>query len=238
MKGWISGLVALALLAGGVGQAGATIIQLASPAGFNGVDTTLNYPGADGTTTAYPLVLSGGGNTLTFTDANSQAFLRVDQGNTWTPGAYPNGTTLIWNLDPNTNQTGGAVTITFASGVHEVGFSVQQDNTNTGTTTWTFGVNGASTGFTAAASNTAGAPNGVLTFIGLQDTADNGITSLTISSTDTSSLGKANDFVLGPVTFGVQQQAAVPEPSPLVLGGLCSLGAVVVGWRRRARAAA
>jgi hypothetical protein len=223
-----------------VGQAGATIIQLASPAGFNGVDTTAIYTGNDngnGTDVLNsPYVLSAGGNTLTFTNTGGQ-FLRADQGNTWTPGAYPNGTKLLWNINPNTNQAQGPITITFATGVHEFGFSVQQDNSNAGTTTWTFGVNGNSSGFTASAANGPVNTNGVLTFIGLQDTADNGITSLTISSSDTSSLGLANDFVLGPVTFGPQQVATVPEPSPLVLGGLCSLGLFVARRLRRSRAA-
>src|SRR4051794_8352569 len=114
MKGWIPGLLALALLAGWVRQAGATIIQLTSPAGFNGVDTTATYPGNDGDVLTSPLAVSAGGNTLTFTNTGGQ-FLRVDQGTSWTPGAYPNGTKLLLNINPNTNQPQGPITISFAT---------------------------------------------------------------------------------------------------------------------------
>ena len=242
MKGWITGLLALALLTGGVGPASAAIVQVLTMGGLNPGDTTATYPGADGSTFANGGTVTAGGNTLTFTDANAQPFFRADQGNTWTPGAYPNGTKLLWNFDPVTNNTsGGPVTISLATGVTELGLSLQQDDTHAGTTTFTFqGFNGATAGptFTVTSVNDANPPNGTLSFVGLQGTAGDVITRIVISSTDTSSFGTANDFVLGPVTFA----SSVPEPSPLALGSLCTLGLLVLGgrsrWRRRAVAAA
>jgi hypothetical protein len=238
MKRWISGLAALALLSSGAGQASAQIIQLTSPAGFNGTDTTANYTGNDGDSLASPYALSAGGNTLTFTNAAAQAFLRADQGNTWTPGGYPNGTKLLWNLNPNTNVSGGAVTISFATSVHELGLSLQQDNTGAGNTTFSFqGFIGAtpSATFTVTTSN----PSNALAFVGVQDTIDNGITKLVISSVDSGNSSFNNDFVLSPVTFGRAIVATVPEPSPLALGGLCALGLLALGlWGRRRSVAA
>jgi hypothetical protein len=244
MKGWMTGLLALPLLIGGVGPASASIVQVLTPAGLDPGDTTATYPGVDGSTFPNGGTVTAAGTTLTFTDANAQPFLRVDQGNTWTPGAYPNGTKLLWNFDPATNTAGGPVTINLTPGVGELGLSLQQDDTHAGTTTFTFqGFNGATAGptFTVTSVNDANPPNGNLSFVGLQGTAGDVITRIVISSSDTSSFGTANDFVLGPVTFG-PPAASVPEPSPLALGSLCTLGLLVLGgrsqWRRRTVAVA
>jgi hypothetical protein len=240
MKGWTAGLLGLAILFSGAAPSHAAIIQLLSTGSLNPGDTTVTYPGIDGLTLASGFTISGGGNTVTFSDANSQAFLRADQGNTWTPGAYPNTTKLIWNLNPNTNVSGGAVTISFSTPVHEVGLSVQQDDNVSGSTTFSFqGFNGAtpSSTFTVVSSNTAGAPNGTLSFIGVGATSTDTISKIVISSSDTGP-GLANDFVLGPVTFSTTA-TSVPEPSPLLLGGLATSGLFVAGqWRRRRQTAA
>src|SRR4029078_8000666 len=117
---------ALALALTTVGQASASIIQLTSPGDLSGSDTTAIYTGADGDVVASPYSLTAGGNTLTFTATTGVQFLRVDQGTSWS-GSFPDGTKLLWGLDPVAN-VGSPISISLASGVTEVGLSVQQDH--------------------------------------------------------------------------------------------------------------
>src|SRR5260370_29655014 len=117
MKHWIWGLAAAELLMHGASEARASIVQLFSPASLDPGDATAIYSGNDGTHVASGVTASAGGNTLTFTDLPTVGFLRADQGASWTPGAFPNGTKLLWDIDPTGSFYGGPVTISLASGV-------------------------------------------------------------------------------------------------------------------------
>jgi hypothetical protein len=226
------GLAAVALLAGGVGQAQAGFVQLTSPGDLNPGDTTAIYTGSDGDVVPSPYVLAAGGNTLTFTALTGVQFQRVDQGVSWN-GAFDPGTKLLWTLDPAAN-TGSAVGVGFASAVQEVGVLVQQDNPVD--TTFTAQVfNGATLGLTIMVTvpdNGTGAGN--LGFIGFRATGSDVITSITISSVDSVNSAFNNDFAMGPVVFGaVSPPPVVPEPTSLVLGGFAALGVLGYGFLRR-----
>ena len=245
MKRGITALAALTLLLGGIVPARASIVLISSAAGLSPTDTTTGpYPGADGSSFASGSTLSAGGNTLTFTNANAQDFLRTDQDVSWY-GAYPTGTQLIQNLLPGTvppnnpgGTPGGTVTVAFASPVAEFGVSVQQDNAGSGSTTFTLTAYtaGGPTPFVLSAVLNS---NNVLTFLGAKDsTGAASITRFTISSTDSGNSSYNNDFVLGPVTFGgAPEVGSVPEPATLVS---CVLGvvALLAGGLPRRRAAA
>jgi hypothetical protein len=235
MKHWITALAGAALLLSGVGHAQASIVQLLSASSLNPADSTAIYPGNDGDREPSGVTASAGGNTLTFTDTATVGFLRADQGNTWNPGAFPNGTKLLWDIDSTGSFYGGPVTIAFNSSVHEAGLFVQQDQPDNTTFSVT-AFNGATSFGPFNVSVLAGTGNGNLGFLGVQATGSDVITKLVISSVDSVNTTFNNDFAMGPVTFG-SGGAAVPEPSTLALAGVCTLGLFVYG-RRRQRAAA
>src|SRR5262249_12752088 len=223
MRHAILGLMALALLAAGAGPAQAGFVQLLSPSDLDPSDTTAIYAGNDGDVVPSPVMLAAGGNTLTFTALTGVQFQRVDQGVSWTPGAFPDGTKLLWTLDPAAN-VGSAVSIGFATGVTEMGLQVQQDNLADTTFTATV-FNGANQGLQVMVTVPNGTGNGNLGFIGFRATGSDIITSITISSTDSTDSSFDNDFAMGPVTFSVPgPPPAVPEPSSVVLAGFSTLG--------------
>jgi len=230
MRYAISALAALALLLVGAGQSTASIFQLSSPGDLSGSDTTAIYTGSDGDIVSSPYSLAAGTNTLTFTATTGVQFQRVDQGISWS-GDFPAGTKLLWSLDPDAN-TGSPMSIGFASGVSEVGLSVQQDHLANTTFTAT-----AFSGTTAELTITVTVPgSGGLGFIGFKDTVDSSITSILISSVDSVDPSFNNDFAMGPVTFGNPgPPPGTPEPSALAIAGVSTLGLMLYGYRRRTR---
>jgi len=126
---------------------------------------------------------------------------------------FPVGTTLLINQD-------GPLTITFSTGIREVGLFAQSVAFDF--ETFSFNVfQGASTlgTFTVGPADNTGSP-GVALFIGTRATGGDLITRLTISSTSSSDPSFDNFFVAGPVTVGQAAAAApVPEPTSLLLLG-------------------
>jgi hypothetical protein len=232
MKHTILGLAALAFLVVGVRPAQAGFVQLLSPADLNPGDTTATYGGSDGDLVPSPLDLPAGGNTLTFTALTGVQFQRADQGVSWT-GAFPNGTKLLWTLDPAAN-TGSAVSIGSAKALTEVGLQVQQDNP-VDTTFQAKVFNGNTLGLTIMVTvPDSGTGPGNLGFIGFRATGSDVITSIQISSTDSVNAAFNNDFAMGPVSFGqVTPPPPVPEPSSIVLGGFSVMGLLACGLLRR-----
>jgi hypothetical protein len=232
LKYLIPSLAVAALVLGGGGAAQAGFIQLFSPGDLNPGDTTAIYAGADGDVVPSPVMLSAGGNTLTFTTDTGGNFQRVDQGTSWT-GAFPNGTKLLWTLDPVTNM-GSSVTIGFTNPILEVGLQVQQDHAVD--TTFTASVfSGATNELTIMVTvPDSGSGPGNLGFIGFRATGGDTITSISISSVDSSNPDPSfnSDFAMGPVTFG-SPQTIVPEPSSLVLGGFSTLWLIAFRFLRR-----
>jgi len=233
MRNVFSSLAALALALGAVGRAPASIVQLPSPGDLSGSDTTAIYTGADGDVVASPYTLTAGGNTLTFTATTGVQFLRVDQGTSWS-GDFPDGTKLLWSLDPDAN-VGSPMSISFASGVSEVGLSVQPDHIADTTFTAT-----AFSGTTAELTIMFTVPgSGGLGFIGFKDTVDSSITSILISSVDSLDSSFNNDFAMGPVTFGnPPTPPGIPEPSTFAIASVSTLGMFLGGYLRRKRTAA
>jgi hypothetical protein len=232
MRHNIVGLAALALLLGGVSRAQAGFVQLTSASQLNSGDTTAIYTGSDGDVEASPYSITAGGNTLTFTTADGGNMVRADQGNSWNPGAFPNGTKLLVSVDPNSG-IGSAITITFSTGVPELGLSVQQSAPTETTFTATVSGTAPSLMGTVVVPDTGG--NGSLGFIGFAGTSGSLITSLVISSSDGNSADDSQ-FAMGPVTFGPPIITVIPEPSTLALAGSAVLGLLayrVIGLRRR-----
>ena len=237
MKRCLAMLAAMTLLLTVLGQARAGLIQLSSSSQLDAGDTTALYTGNDGDPIAPPYALSAGGNTLTFTNSNGTDFQRVDEGASWTPGAFLNGTKLLWNLDNISNNPNGAVTISLATGVGELGLSVQpESNDNTTFTITPFSGLTSFGPFTVTVDNSTNLPNGNLGFIGFQGTAGDLITSLVISSSESNSSFN-NDFVMGPVTFGTPAQGTeVPEIDPgsaISALSILALGTCMIQGRRR-----
>jgi hypothetical protein len=206
-------------------------LQLGSASDLNPADTTATYTGSDGDLEASPYVLIAGTNTLTFTTADGGNLFRANQGDSWTPGAFPNGTPLLVSVDPNTG-VGSAVTITFATPIKDVGLYVQQNVPVD--TTFTATVSGTAPSLTGMVTVLDSGGNGNLGFIGFAATGSDTISSLVISSSDGNPADNSQ-FAMGPVIgpFGT-----VPEPTTLSLGCISIVGLVAYRLRRRIRRAA
>lgn len=195
-------------------QAGA--VQLTSAGQLNPSDTTVTYPLTGVVVTSpggldpavgvpNPLVLSAGGNTLTFSKPSglfvTNSFFGPDT--LYTGNAYQQGS--------------GPITIDFATGVTEAGFlAIPNFSGPPGFAFTLTAFNGAAVLGTFSV-DTSGAFNGV--FLGVRATGGDVITRLVINHT-------IPDFAIGPVTFGTAQP--VPEPATLLLlsTGLAGVGAM------------
>lgn len=192
-------------------------VQLTSASQLSPSDATVTYPltgvvvispgGLDPAVgVPNPLVLSAGGNTLTFSKPSglfvTDSFFGPDT--LYTGNAY--------------QQEGGPITIDFAAGVTEAGFLAFPNFTGPPGFSFTLtAFNGAAVLGTFSV-QTFGTNGGV--FLGVRATNGDVITRLVVNHT-------IPDFAIGPVTFG--QPQAVPEPATLLLlgTGLAGVGAAV-----------
>jgi PEP-CTERM motif len=215
----------------GVGEARAGFTQLTTPSQLNPADITPIYAGVDGSRAASPVTLVAGSNQVTISDSPTVGFLRADQGATW-QGGFASSTKLLWDVNSTGTAYGGPVTVAFATGVSEAGFQIQQSDPVSTTFTATV-YEGSTSGLvftvTVPGYTTGG---GTVGFIGVKATGSDFITSIVVSSVDSSNTQYNNDFAIGPVTVGGQ---AVPEPSSMILMGLGLASAVSFGCRRLTR---
>jgi PEP-CTERM motif-containing protein len=218
---FLGGLSVAAVLTCHATPARASAIQLNSASDLSAGGTVVTYPLATPTS---PFDIAAGGVTLTFsTPGFFQIFL---QDGSFAPD-FPPASTLLANLFD------GPLTVTFSTGIQEVGFFAQGLTADI-PEAFTFNVfDGASLlkTFAMGPNPNAGVP-GVALFIGARATGVDLITQLTISNT-----GSPIDssFVAGPMTFGQAVAAApVPEPLSLTLLGTGLVGVGVTRWRRRA----
>ena len=212
-------LCALASFAARPAYAGA--VQLTSAGQLNPADATAIYPTTGVEVISHgglppavglpnPLLVSAGGNTLTFSKpaglfvANSF----FGAGTLYTGNAY--------------QQAGGPITITFATGVTEVGMLAFANFTGPPGFAFTFTAFNGATALGTFSVQTFGTSGGL--FLGVRATGADVITSLVVAHT-------VPDFAIGPVTFG--PAAAVPEPATLVLLGAGLAGALGAVRRRR-----
>ncbi len=228
---------ALGTLAGALAAAvpaHAAVTQLFSPGDLTGTMATLGYSGLATGAIPSPVLLSGGGNTLTLTTATGGGFFfQTSDGATFDFNA---GTPL---LETNTGGVAaandGPLTIAFASPVTEFGLSAQDAQADT--ETFSFTVNGTQSGaqtFTLPPTDNISATSGAAVFLGANAGAGNQFTTVTISSVS-SVPGSSNDFLVGPITIS----PAVPEASSsalLSVGALLVLGTVLTSRKRRSSA--
>jgi len=207
----------LSLSIGAASPSEAGVIQLTSPSDLSAGATTAALTGATGTFVSEPYVISAGGNTLTYTEAFGDQFFLTDQA--FFGGNFDPGTALLMTADAGIQGDFGPVTISFATGVTEIGMGAQAGFINFNTFTIT-----AFNGSTSLGSfNVAG--DSFVSFLGVRATEGDVITSLTIENSP------ENFFVLAAPTFVTP--VAVPEPATLTM--LLSSGLAVLVRRRYAR---
>ncbi|MDQ3585883.1 MAG: PEP-CTERM sorting domain-containing protein [Acidobacteriota bacterium] len=198
----------------------ADAVQLTSVSQLNPADVTAAFPpgtpipGTSATILPNPLVIAAGGNTLTFTK--------------------PSGLFVISTIFPGQLSTGNAfgqgsapITITFATGVGELGFLARPNFTGPPGFSFTFTAFNGSTALRTFSVGTFGLVGSA--FVGVRATDGDVITSLVVNHT-------IPDFAIGPVTFGpAAPSTAVPEPATLLLlaTGLAGVAAKVRKRRNR-----
>ncbi len=215
-------LLAAAALSLGA-PAHAQLTQLESAGQLGGADTTLNFTGAGFVPS--PFTQTAGGNTLTFTAASGPLlYLQPSDGMMFD---FVSGTNLL-----ETTAGGGAdgpLIIDFSQGISEFGLSAQDFASDTEAfSVIAYDGSSAVGGFsTNLVDNSMGA--GTAQFLGGSVGPGQAITRLSISSVS-SEAGAANDFVIGPVSYG----APVPEASSSIgLGVLLALGGLALVARKR-----
>ncbi len=229
----LTALMGLALSAQTAAHAQATQINDAS--GLSAGDTTLTYTGRPSSITTLPSYTgTAGGQTITLTDAGN-SFLLVQQG-AQINGAFPNGTNVLATTDTSTTAQDGPLTISFSSGVGEVGFSAQDVANDFDSFTFSAydGATLLGTFSTPTVNNTINI-SGTLSFLGVSAGSGSVITSIVASST--SSNGGANDFFVGPLTFGSAAVTATPEPASYAAFAMGGFGLLGLGLKARKRTA-
>jgi hypothetical protein len=202
--------------------------QLNSFTQMSPTDTNLIYTGTIGNVTSSPVVVSAGGNTLTFSDVgNSFEYDQADNNYLYT--AFGAGTNILYAS--GFTSSAAPVTISFANAVTEFGFNAEEFNGGDYTISFTVYDGATDLGtFTSsgcdpayAVSDCSSPAGGTLSFEGFQSLG--GITSVTLSDTDGDNIG------LGPILFG-GTPLGTPEPSSLVMTGLGLLG-LMFAMRKR-----
>jgi len=203
-------------------QARASAIQLVDASHLSTDDTVATYPSPLPDPFGFQVV--AGGVTLTFSTPGilSTNFMADEL---FAP-QFPTGATLLANIQE------GPLTITFLTGIKELGFFAQGFIPEQ-PQAFTFSVfqgNARLNTFTVGPMDN-GVP-GVALFIGAQATGGDLITGLTINNTGSADEFFDPSFVIGPITVG-EAAAAVPEPGTLVLLG----SGLLYGARRLRRRA-
>lgn len=207
-----------------ISNAQAALIQLTSPAGLQASDTTLVYPDADGSSYSGSVSYSAGGNQLTI--STGQTLTRYVVGTDYSVTAFANGTPILSSGYVFANNPGG--TLSFSSGVSELGFTFEDANYGDYTAAFT-----AYDGTRALGTYTANGNDYLsLAFIGVAATGGDLITRLDLSD------NAGNAFTFGPISFATGtagnggSPAQVPEPASLILAML-GLGFMTLRITRR-----
>jgi hypothetical protein len=194
-----------AVLVCNVAQAHASAIQLTAVSELSASDTVVTFPVSLPNSGAFDLSASG----ITLEFSSPGVFGRFDS----------DGATVDFPLDTRLlDVQGGPLTITFLSGIREVGLFAQSIAFDDETfAIEVFQGSSSLKAFDVGTADNNGLP-GVALFIGARATDGDLITRLTI--TNMSSSGPDTEFVIGPVAFGQAIAAEpVPEPTSLILLG-------------------
>lgn len=192
----------------------ADAVQLTSPAQLSPGNAVANYP-INGPLPIFlpnPLILSAGGNTLTFTKPTRQFVI-----SSIFPGLLSTGNAF--------GQGDAPITITFATPVTELGFAARPNFTGPPGFGFTFTAFNGATALNTFNVGTSGAIGNL--FLGVTTTGGDVITSLTVNHT-------IPDFAIGPVSFGSANPEPIPEPATIVLLGT-GLAGVVAGRSARSK---
>lgn len=196
-------------------------VQLTSASQLSPSGTTISYPLTGVVVTSpggldpavgvpNPLVISAGGNTLTFSKSTglfvTNSFFGPDT--LYTGNAYQQGS--------------GPIIIDFANGVTEAGFMALANFGAVPGFSFTLTAFNGATALGTFSVATFGSSGGV--FLGVRATDGDVITRLVVNHT-------IPDFAIGPVTFGTAQP--VPEPATLLLLSTGLAGAGALARKRR-----
>ena len=210
------------------GAADAALLQIGSSVGLSAAISSMQFPTVASSTSVGPSVdYVNPDNTLSFTATNGDLYNET-VGTTYFGSAFASGTNLLFAGSP-ANGPAGPLTIRFNTAVVEFGFGAE--NYVFGDYTVSFDIfDGATLLGSLLASGNASAQ---FSFVGARVDAGEHISRVVLRSAPADLGALADDFGIGPVSYGFGATLALPEPASLALASLAMLALALTRVRRR-----